>query len=95
MTESLATILSQTFEKYVVEEGVEVTEGDPNDTNLPNSSPQELRQEATSKQPLPGRHMDVDATVNDLLTMSKNMAPRNNSTEPVRLKIFWKLSKMT
>ena len=56
MTESLATILSQTFEKYVVEEEI----------NLSNSSQQELRQEVTPKQPSPGRHMDVDATVNDL-----------------------------
>ena len=71
MTESLATILSQTFEKYVVEEEVEVPEGDANDSNLSNSSKHELRREATAKQPSPAGHMDVDTTVNDLLTNDK------------------------
>ena len=36
-SQSLATILPQTFEKYVVEEEVKVTEGDPNDSNLLNT----------------------------------------------------------
>ena len=81
MTESLATILSQTFEKYVVEEEVEVTEGDPNDSNLSNSSQHELRREATAKHPSPAGHMDmdVDATVNDLLTNVKEQGTEKQS----------------
>ena len=46
----------------------EVTEGDPIDSNPSSSSQQELRQEVTPKQQSPGRHMDVDAKVNNLLT---------------------------
>lgn len=64
MTESLATVLSHTFEKYVVKGEVEVTKIDPNDSSL--SKDQDVcQEEAMSKQP---SAMDVDATVQDLLT---------------------------
>ena len=81
MTESLATILSQTFEKDVFEEDVEVTECDPNDSNLSNFSQheQEASQDSTSKHPSPSRRVDVDATVNDLLTNVKESATEKQS----------------
>lgn len=60
-----------------------------------NMNMQEARQASTSKHPSPGRRVDVDATVNDLLTNVKNLAPKNNPTESVQLEIFWKLLKMT
>lgn len=79
MTEWLATILSRTFEKYVVKDKVEVTESDPNDNNL--SKDQEVfQEEATSKQP---SAMDVDATVQDVLTNVEESGtdkPPNNTT---------------
>lgn len=69
-----------------------ITESDPNDRNLSNSSEPKLRREASSKQPSRGTHMDVDTTVNDLLiNVYEMMAPKNNPEGPVRSEFFWKV----
>ena len=61
-SQSLATILPQTFEKYVVEEEVKVTEGDPNDSNLLNTFQNKKfasRRIYCSEKCLKGKYMDV------------------------------------
>ena len=67
MAESLTTALTQTLERYVCEE---VTEGDLNDNNLPNPSQDKPSQKA-GKSSSPSEQMDVDASVNDLLSDAK------------------------
>lgn len=67
MAESLTTALTQTLERYVCEE---VTEGDLNDNNLSNPSQDKPSQKA-GKSSSPSEQMDVDASVNDLLSDAK------------------------
>ena len=67
MAESLTTALTQTLERYVCEE---VIEGDLNDNNLPNPSQDKPSQKA-GKSSSPSEQMDVDASVNDLLSDAK------------------------
>lgn len=67
MAESLTTALTQTLERYVYEE---VTEGDFNDNKLSNSSQDKPSQKA-GKSSSSSEQMDVDASVNDLLSDAK------------------------
>ena len=69
MAESLTTALTQTLERYVCEE---VTEGDLNDNNLSNplqDKPSEKAGKSSSSSEQ--MDMDVDASVNDLLSDAK------------------------
>ena len=67
MAESLTTALTQTLERYVCEED---TEGDLNDNNLSNPS-QDKPSEMAGKSSSLSEQMDVDASVNDLLSDAK------------------------
>ena len=67
MAESLTTALTQTLERYVCEE---VTEGDLNDNNLSNPS-QDKPSEKAGKSSSSSEQMDVDASVNDILSDAK------------------------
>ena len=67
MAESLTTALTQTLERYVCEE---VTEGDLDDNNLSNPS-QDKPSEKAGKSSSSSEQMDVDTSVNDLLSDAK------------------------
>ncbi|KAJ7394568.1 hypothetical protein OS493_000384 [Desmophyllum pertusum] len=65
MAESLTNVLSQTLEKFVYEE--EVSDSGK-DSNLSKPSVHEVRPDAVSKPPTSSEHMDVDGSVDALLT---------------------------
>jgi len=67
MAESLTTAQTQTLERYVCEE---VTEGDLNDNNLSNPS-QDKPSEKAGKSFSSSEQMNVDASVNDVLSDAK------------------------
>ena len=68
MAESLTTALTQALERYVCEED---TEGDLNDNNFANLS-QDKPCEKAGKSSSSSEQMDVDASVNDLLSDDKD-----------------------
>ena len=67
MAESLTTALTQTLERHVCEE---VTEGDLNDNNLSNPS-HDKPSEKAGKSSSSSEQMAVDASVNDILSDTK------------------------
>ena len=67
MADSLTMALTQTLESYVCQE---VTEGDLNDNKLSKPS-QDKPSHKAGKSSSPSEHMDVDASVSDLLSNAK------------------------